>query len=234
MTFPLTILQHDAESPAGNIADVLDDLGVLYEVRRLDAGDRLPYWPDETAGVISLGGRTKAKHPHHHSFVQDEVQLLRRIVHEGGPVWGIGLGAELVTLAAGGEIYQHRWPEIGWTSIDKVLDDPLLRGISSPFVAFSWRSHSCKLPPTSQLTAEHNGEVLAFRAGGRAWATLFHPEISIDRVRAQIAERVVEHRHLDPSVVAELRQQTDAMEDVYPEFGRTLTVNFAAAAGLLL
>ncbi len=232
-TKPLTILQHDTESPAGTILDALGDLGVFYEVRHLDAGDRLPSWPDETAGIISLGGRMDAKQTRETPFVHDEVNLLRRVVHEGGPVWGIGLGAELLTLATGGEVYQRRKPELGWISIEKVVDDPLLRGISSPFVAFCWHSHSCNLPPTSHLTAEHEGEVQAFRAGGRAWATQFHPEISLDNVRSWITEGVKKHRDLEPSFVERLREQTDAMASSYAAFGHKLTLNFIAASGLL-
>jgi len=58
---PITILQHEPDSPPGSIVDALDDLGVSYEVRRLDKGDRLPAWPDQTAGVISLGGHMQIK-----------------------------------------------------------------------------------------------------------------------------------------------------------------------------
>ena len=35
----------------------------------------------------------------------------------------------------------------------KTADDPLLHGITSPFVAFNWHVYSCKLPPTAHLVA---------------------------------------------------------------------------------
>jgi GMP synthase (glutamine-hydrolysing) len=230
---PISILQHDPDSPAGSIIDALESLGVAYEVRRLDAGDSLPSWPDETAGVISLGGMIEAKQTREYPFLRDEISLLRRIVHEGGPVWGIGLGAELLTLATGGEVYQRRKPELGWVSIDKVADDPLLHGVPSPFLAFCWHTHSCKLSPTAHLTAEHQGETQAFRAGGRAWATQFHPEILAETAPYWLEHGVKKHRDLEPSFVAKLQQQSEEILPGYLEFCRRLTANFLAASGLL-
>jgi GMP synthase (glutamine-hydrolysing) len=228
MKLPVTILQHDPGSPAGTIIDALDELNVPYEIRRLDAGGSLPSWPDETAGIISLGGHADVKRAGH-----SEVNLLRRIVNEGGPVWAIGLGAELLTMATGGEVYQKRKPELGWVTIEKAVDDPLLHGVSSPFVGFCWHTHWCKLSPMSHVTAEHNGEVEAFRAGGRAWATQFHPEITAEVAQRWIDEGVRKHHDLDPTFVDKLREQTEELLPKYAAFCRQLTLNFLAASDLL-
>lgn len=225
---PVTILQHDPESPAGAIIDALDEFGVFYEIRRLSEGDSLPNWPTETAGVISLGGHANVKHAGH-----AEVSLLRRIVHEGGPVWGIGLGAELLTLATGGEVYQKRKPELGWVTVEKVVDDPLLHGVASPFVAFCWHARACKLSPTSHLTAEHGGEVEAFRAGGRAWATQFHPEITAEIAHRWIEHGVRKHHDLEPAFVERLQERTDQLMPEHSAFCRRLTLNFISGSDLL-
>ena len=230
---PITILQHEPDSPPGSIVDALDDLGVPYEVRQLDKGDRLPAWPDETAGVISLGGHMQARHIREFPFLEAEIKLLRGIIHKGGPVWGIDLGAQLLTLAGGGSVYQRRKPEIGWVSIEKAVDDELLRGLSSPFVAFCWHSHSCKLSPTAHLTAEVHDEVQAFRAGGRAWATQFHPEIDASMATRWIDAAVKKHPDLEPDFVRALRERTEEMLPAYPAFCRKLTGNFIAMSGLL-
>ena len=134
---PLIILQHDPDNPPGSIAVALRDLGVPFEVRRLDEGGALPQWPHETSGIIALGGAMHVTQTREHPFLEGEIKLMRHIVHEGGPVWGVCLGAELLALAAGGDVYKRKKPDVGWVSIEKVADDPLLRGISSPFIAFS-------------------------------------------------------------------------------------------------
>ncbi len=230
---PITILQHDSDSSPGSIIDALNDLGVPFETRRLDKGDGLPSWPDETAGVISLGGSMEVKQTRKFPFLAAEIKLLRRIVHQGGPVWGICLGAELLTLAAGGEVYQRRKPELGWVSIVKTVDDPLLRGVPSPFVAFCWHSHSCKLPATAHLVAERHEEVQVFRAGGRAWGTQFHPEIDAAMAPHWVDDAVKTYRDLEPSFVRTLHEQTDELLPAYPTFCHRLTSNFVTMSGLV-
>ena len=98
---PVTIVQHEPDDPPGSIAVALHDLGVPFAVCRLDQGDALPSWPHETSGLISLGGAMHVTQTKDHPFLADEIKLMRRVVHEGGPVWGICLGAQLLTLAAG-------------------------------------------------------------------------------------------------------------------------------------
>ena len=102
---------------------------------------------------------------------------MRRMLHQGAPMWGICLGAQMLTLAAGGRVYRRRKPEVGWVSIEKIADDALLKGISSPFMAFCWHEYSCQLPPTSHLVADGRDGIQVYRAGGRAWAMQFHPEV---------------------------------------------------------
>ena len=138
-----------------------------FEVCRVDKGEALPEWPDGTAGLISLGGAMHATQTKDYPFLAAEIKLMRRVVHEGGPVWGICLGAQLLAIADGGDAYRRKHPEVGWTSIEKVADDPLLRGISSPFVAFNWHEYSCKLPPTGHLIATCGDGVQVFRTGGQ-------------------------------------------------------------------
>lgn len=230
---PVTIFQHEPDDPPGNIGVALADLGVPYAVCRLDLGDEPPCWPAETSGVISLGGAMHATQTREYPFLAAEIRLLRRIVHEGGPVWGICLGAQLLTLAAGGDVYRRKHPEVGWTPIEKVHDDPLLRGVSSPFVAFNWHDYSCKLPPTAHLVAERCGEVQAFRAGGKAWATQFHPEVDVEMAPHWVRDAVKENRHLGEEFAESLRAETEERLFAYPAFCGRLTANFVLASGLL-
>jgi GMP synthase (glutamine-hydrolysing) len=230
---PITILQHEPDDPPGSIAAALQGLGMPFEVRRLDKGDELPAWPHETAGLIVMGGAMQPTQTRDFPFLEAEVRLMRRILHEGGPLWGICLGAELLTLAAGGDVYKLKRPEMGWVSIEKVVDDPLLRGVSSPFVAFAWHSRACRLPSTAHLVAERQGSVQVFRAGGRAWATQFHPEIDADLAPHWVVDAVKDHPECGRGFAEELREQTEAFLPAYPAFCRTLTENFVLMCGLL-
>jgi GMP synthase-like glutamine amidotransferase len=229
----LTIIQHEPDDPPGSIAVALDALGVPFEVCRVDQGEALPDWPDGTAGLISLGGAIHATQTREYPFLEAEIKLMRRIVHEGGPVWGICLGAQLLSLAAGGDVYRRAHPEVGWTTIEKVADDPLLHGITSPFVAFNWHVYSCKLPPTAHLVATCGDGVQVFRTGGRSWGTQFHPEVDAEMAPHWVRDAVKEQKHLGETFAEKLRAETEERLPAYPEFCRRLTGNFVVTAGLL-
>jgi GMP synthase (glutamine-hydrolysing) len=231
---PIVVLQHEPDDPPGGVGATLEDLGVLYEVRRLDLGDALPRWPQETSGIIALGGAMHPTETREHRFLEDEIKLMRRIVHEGGPVWGICLGAELLTIACGGDVYKLKRPELGWVTIEKLVDDPLLNGIWSPFTAFNWHSYGCRVPSTSHLVAEHDGVVQVFRAGGRAWATQFHPEIDAAMAPHWVVDAVREHPELGAGLGERLRAETEQHLPGNASFCRRLTENFVLTSGLLL
>ena len=169
-------------------------------------------------------------------FLAEEIKLMRRMVHEGGPVWGICLGAQLLAIAAGGDAYQRKHPEVGWTTIEKVADDPLLHGISSPFVAFNWHEYSCKLPPTAHLVATCGDGVQVFRAGGRAWGTQFHPEVDAEMAPHWVRDAVKEQKHLGAGFEEQLRAETDerlpGVPGVLPPHHRELRRHVRAAARL--
>jgi GMP synthase (glutamine-hydrolysing) len=230
---PLVILQHEPDDQPGSIGTALRDLGVPFEVRRLDDGDALPAWPHEASGIIALGGSMHVTQTREHPFLADEIKLMRRIVHEGGPVWGVCLGAQLLAIAAGGDVYKRKTPEVGWVTIEKVADDPLLRGISSPFVAFDWHEYSCSVPATSHLIARKDDGVQAFRAGGRAWATQFHPEVDADLAPHWVRDAAQEHHEQGKDWLERLQADTDQYLPAYPSFCRLLTENFVLASGLL-
>lgn len=230
---PLVILQHESADPPGSIGVALRDLGVPFEVRRLDEGDPLPEWPHETSGIIALGGAIHVTQAREFPFLTAEIKLMRRIVHEGGPVWGVCLGAQLLALATGGDVYKRKTPEVGWISVEKVADDPLLHGVSSPFVAFNWHAYSCSVPATSHLIARAGNGVQAFRAGGKAWATQFHPEVDVAMAPHWVDDAVKEHPEFGVDFAGQLRADTKARLPAYPSFCRTLTENFALMSGIL-
>ncbi len=230
---PLIIVQHETDDPPGSVGVALTDLGVPFEVRRLHEGDALPQWPHEMSGLISLGGAMHVTDTRTYPFLADEIKLMRHIVHEGGPVWGICLGAQLLTLAAGGDVYRRTHPEVGWVTIEKVAEDPLLRGISSPFVAFNWHEYSCRVPSTSHLVATCGDGVQVFRAGGKAWATQFHPEVDEAMAPHWVRDALSEYKHFGVEFARELRAETERRLPAYPAFCRHITKNFLLACGLL-
>jgi len=229
---PLAILQHEAIGSPGSIGPALRALGVSFMVRRLDLGEPLPVWPEETSGIITLGGYMHVTQTQEFPFLSEEVGLLRNIAASGGPVWGICLGAQLLTIALGGRVFRRKAPEVGWTLVDKTADDPLLAGISSPFVAFNWHEYSCRAPAGGRTVARCGDGAQVLRLGAKAWATQFHPEMDREMSADWLRCVAREYPNSDGRAAARLSEDTDLYLPGYPELCRQLTHNFVHAGGL--
>jgi GMP synthase (glutamine-hydrolysing) len=168
-----------------------------------------------------------------HPYLALEIKLLRHIIHEGGPVWGVCLGAQLVAEAAGGDVYKLKSPEVGWVSVEKEADDPLLHGLSSPFTAFCWHEYACTVPTTSHLIASGSQGVQAFRAGGRAWATQFHPEVDATTIPHWVDDAAKAYARLGEEWARRLHEDTEKYLPANGALCRTLTENFVKNSGLL-
>jgi GMP synthase (glutamine-hydrolysing) len=230
---PLAILQHGADCPPALVAAALDGLGVPYEVRRLDKGDPLPVCPDEASALIIMGGSMHVHQGDRYPFLEAEKRFLRPLLKRGFPIWGICLGAQLLADTSGAEVYVRPVPEIGWVPVEKVDDDPLLHGVASPFVAFEWHYRSFQLPPLGQLVADRSGELQAFRVGGRAWGTQFHPEVDADLIDRWISEARTELESRYPDVLESLVVETPQRLAASEALCRRLTANFLLTSGLL-
>jgi len=227
------ILQHEPDGPPALVGSSLDELGVPFEVRRLDEGDALPAYPEEASALIVMGGSMHVHQGDAYPFLEAEELYLRSLLKHSAPIWGICLGAQLLTVAAGGDVYKRKDAEIGWMAIEKTLDDPILHGIGSPFVAFEWHLYSCKLPPFGQLIAERDDGLQVFRAGGRAWGTQFHPEVDGPMIECWVDE---EREYLDrhsPGLADRVRAETPGRLAANETLCRLLTRNFVLTSGLL-
>lgn len=174
------VVEHVAGEDAGALARWLPEAGVHLDVCRLYEGDRLPERVEQDA-LIVMGGPMNATGD---DGVQPaERALIARAVTDRLPYLGICLGAQLLALAAGGEVAPNpRGPERGWSLVrkaDACADDPLFRGLVWLPDAIHWHADEVSRLPAgavSLLRGEHT-EVQAFRVGDRAWGIQPHPEV---------------------------------------------------------
>ena len=71
-----------------------------------------------------------------------------------------------------------------------------------------------------------------FRAGGKAWATQFHPEVDAEMAPHWVRDAIQEQKHLGEGFAEQLRTETDDRLPAYPAFCRRITENFVVNAGL--
>ena len=113
----LHIIQNDREVPPGNIAKNLRDMGIPVRVCHPYRDEPLPL-PEETAGVIVLGGAMCANDEPHHPFLMQVKEFIRETVAHGIPYLGVCLGGQLLAAAMGGKVVANRWGELGMLEVE--------------------------------------------------------------------------------------------------------------------
>jgi GMP synthase (glutamine-hydrolysing) len=142
------------------------------------------------AGVVVTGS---------HAMVTDQLPWSRRVeawipalLEARVPFLGICYGHQLLAQATGGRVGFHpRGPEIGTVAVERLPggdDDPLFRSLPPRFSVHATHAQTVlRLPPGAVPLARNAHEPHhAFRLGDRAWGVQFHPEFSVDVMRAYV------------------------------------------------
>ena len=175
----IVVLQHDAQRPPALIGEYLREARFELDVRRLDRGDALPD-AGELAGLaalVTLGGAQQVDDQKNHPFLAGERVLLAAALAGEVPTLGVGLGAQQLCLAAGGDVYARADLRLGWDPIEFSARDEFVFDVDPRPLVFSWRSCTCRLPGDALLLADTEAEPQIFRFGEVAWGVQFHPEI---------------------------------------------------------
>jgi GMP synthase-like glutamine amidotransferase len=175
------VVQHvHPESPYA-IGDALAAHGLEVDLRRVFAGQALPDDLDGYAGMVVMGGPMSAGSDAGFPSRRAEVALLAQAIDRRLPTLGVCLGAQLLALAAGGEVLSGVGdPEIGWgpVSILPATDDPLLGALPASLDVFHWHGDTFRLPAGATVLASSARYVnQAFRIGDTAWGLQFHLEV---------------------------------------------------------
>jgi GMP synthase (glutamine-hydrolysing) len=200
-----------------------------FECRVLDVehGSELPDAGD-CAGVLITGS---------HSMVTENLPWSLRVerwiaplLASRIPILGICYGHQLLARAAGGQVGFHpTGKEIGTVQIQVLPDgteDGLFRNMPSSF-----RAHVChaqtvlSLPPNAVRLAWNQHEPNhAFRIGGCAWGVQFHPEYTVDIMKAYIEEQAEELQRagMDPADLSATVQDTPLAAVTLENFARVV------------
>lgn len=227
----LHIIQNDPEVPPGNLAEILADQGVPFQLHHLYRDEVLPTADDITA-LIVLGGAMGANDDDRFPFLSPLKQLIRSCLSHGISYLGICLGGQLLATASGTPVVSCRWEELGTLQITlthKGEADPFFHGIPSPFSTFQWHHDSFDLPAEATLLAVSPAcPHQAFRLGSNAWGLQFHPEVTEQIIRAWAA--------WDPDTACrtdELVSAFQAQQSSYQHTAKRMLQNFLQTAGLL-
>jgi GMP synthase (glutamine-hydrolysing) len=201
-------------------------------------GHELTEWPIERRGapalsgydaVLVFGGDQNVGEEVEHPWLHAEYEALRAWVEAGTPLLGVCLGAQTLSYALGGAVTRIASGQLAGfyetVLTDEGADDPVLGSLPSRFEALNANAYEFTVPPGAVLLASAPF-AQAFRAGERAWAVQFHPEVRRDQVLGWFRD----DEQTLPRPLAELEQELDEKLDAWHAHGRKLCRAFLDAA----
>ncbi len=215
------LIEHDAYTRPALVGEALEARG--YEVvrrlvvpaARFDSPDVDHEFPDpgEWDVVMPMGAPWSADdHATIGSWLQPELEMLRRAHESGVPVFGICFGAQAMSVALGGGVTRAGGWEIGWGEI--ATADPALVP-TGPW--FQFHKDAMVLPPGAlEVACGAPGAAIQCSQAwtiGRTLALQFHPELTLEVLDLWLAnggDRVLESEGLDRDAIrATTRAQAD-------------------------
>jgi GMP synthase-like glutamine amidotransferase len=210
-------IQHDHTSPPGLVGERFSDRGygieeflVVPANRFLDPGVTVDF-PDPTGfdALVPMGAPwsvyDKALIG---SWVEPELELLRRASTEGIPVLGLCFGGQLLAAAHGGNVVRTEVPEVGWHVVH--TDEPELL---APGPWFQWHFDRWQAPPDAREIARNGAASQAF-VTRRNLALQFHPELDPAMLTGWLdnggASALAERGYDVPAIIEHTRTETPA------------------------
>ncbi len=172
---PALVLQHEADTPPGLLAEWAAARGVVLEVHRTFEPGRFPA-PAGRSFVCCLGS-SHSPLDRGIPVVESTLELVREAVAAGVPVLGLCYGGQVLADALGGTVEHAPEPELGWYEIETEAPDLVAAG---PWL--EWHYQRFTLPPGARELARSPAGVQAFTHGAHL-GTQFHPESTIEIVQ---------------------------------------------------
>ncbi|WP_445148863.1 type 1 glutamine amidotransferase [Baekduia sp. Peel2402] len=173
MTRPALVLEHEADAPAGILAEWAAERGIELEVfawhgASADGGD-----PDPSGRpfLVVLGSEASA-FDDAVPWLARERAVIDRALDLGVPILGICFGGQHLARALGGTVTRATRPEVGWLEVES-LDDAVV----PPGRYLQWHRDAFTVPPDAELLARSPVSPQAFRTGPHL-GVQFHPEVT--------------------------------------------------------
>jgi GMP synthase-like glutamine amidotransferase len=171
---PALVLEHEADAPAGILADWAAERGIALEVHAWHAdGDGAERRPSVEGRpfVVSLGSEASA-FDDTVPWLAAERALLDEAIADDVPVLGICFGGQHLARALGGTVARATRPEVGWLDVDSTAPATI-----PPGRYLQWHRDAFTVPPQAQLLATSPVSPQAF-AHGPHLGVQFHPEVT--------------------------------------------------------
>ena len=193
------VVQHSYTEFLGTIEKQLEHREIGFDYSRPFIGDALPGSPMDYDALICLGGPMPPTATDEYPWLENEVELIQAFNRAERPVIGFGLGGLLMAKAAGGRVSgdvplhgafvtAHAVEKAGGEEGEEAGQDPVARAVDGQTVLV-WHAGNAELPEGVEATVvDDDGRWLAFRAGPKAYAMRFRPEIKPGIIEDMVME----------------------------------------------
>lgn len=198
----LTVIQHDSAEYLGLMEDHFEGRRVRFRyIRPFTGAVAIPDLDLVGDGLVLLGaGPWGTAGERDLPTLAEELALARSCMMANKPVIGIGAGAQIVALAAGGEV--RLAPLSCRVGMATRTDAEALAGYvpeTFPYVTYG-RDKAVPPPHARVFAVDEEGEPLAFQMGDTAFGFAFHPGLKT----AMIEDLVMEFEESPEGIVAQL------------------------------
>jgi GMP synthase-like glutamine amidotransferase len=186
----VAVVQHTAGEYLGLMEDHLEGRRIRFQYFRPFAGGRKLPAPDLPADALFLlgGGPWGSAGTRDLPTLAEEVELTRALLKEGTPVVGIGLGAQILAIAAGGGSEPAEFVFESGTAT-RTRDDALNGFLPETFTQVVYMRDRPVLPDGAEVLAiDAAGRPAVFRVGDNAYGFLGNPGIKLGMVEDLIME----------------------------------------------
>lgn len=210
----VSVIQHTSSEYLGLIEDHLEGRGIRFRYfRPFTEGGQLPARDAIRDGLILLGGGVwGAAGTRDLPTLREELRLAHAALMFECPVIGIGLGAQVLAIAAGGRSAPA--PLEFEVTTARRIDDAALNGYLPPEYPLALFARDRAVPPAHArvLAADPKGRPALWQIGDRAFGFAGHPGLKVAMVEDLIMEFAEVPADPGPEL-AKLRAASRAMED---------------------
>jgi len=186
----VAVIQHTAGEYLGLMEDHLEGRRIRFQYFRPFAGGRKLPAADLPADALILlgGGPWGSAGTRDLPTLTEEIELTRARLSEGTPVIGIGLGAQILALAAGGSVESTDLAfELG--AVTRTTADALNGFMPATFSQVVYMRDQPVLPDDARVLAvDEAGRPAVFQVGDNSFGFLGNPGIKLGMVEDLIME----------------------------------------------
>jgi GMP synthase (glutamine-hydrolysing) len=226
----ILVLQHDPLEDLGIFAQVFEKHQVGFRYVRLFHGETPTEEWGDVLGLVLLGGPMGVHEEERYPFLKWEKTILRTALKQEIPILGVCLGAQLIAAAAGAEVYQGNFKEIGWYPVSVTPEgqvDSILGYLPEKPTVFQWHGDGFGLPRGAlRLASSAHYDNQAFRIGKNVYGLQFHLEVTSAMIESWMDQHWKELAQIPHISQDKIRADTRSYSQTLKHYGERFLSEF--------